>query len=200
MKIIKRFAFVTLLALAATLAFNTSIAQAGDLGSRGDHNDQGDHGQQISSPFAILLDGVYKPVARGEGPKGNLGLTQVDLSDGTFSKVKIYPVAGLPSEDDANEAIGTFYVRFGGGICAYDLPGGAFSARFTGSDTQRRDDPDGSWTVDGTFKLVLLEATGVYQPFAGGHIHMVDILKYRAGEKNFLEFCYCHFHRNLFTP
>jgi hypothetical protein len=200
MKTIKRFTVVTLVALSAMLLFQTSITQAGDCDSRGDDNDQGNHGQPISNPFAILLDGVYKPVAKGAGPKDNLGLTQVDLSDGTFSKVKILPVAGLPGDDDENEAIGTLYVRFGGGVCAYDLPGGALYARFTGSDTERKDQPDGSWTVDGTFKLVILETTGVYQPFAGGHIHMVDILKFRAGEKDFLEFCYCHFHRNLFTP
>jgi hypothetical protein len=200
MNMIKKFTFVTLLALAATLVFHSSIAQAGDQGSRGDNNEKGDHGQPISNPFAILLDGVYKPVAKGAGPKDNLGLTQVDLSDGTFSKVRILPVAGLPGDDEENGAIGTFYVRIGGGVCAYDLPGGALYARFTGSDAERRDDPDGSWTLDGTFKLNILETTGVYQPFAGGHIHMVDILKWRAGKQNLLEFCYCHFHRNLFTP
>lgn len=203
MKIIKKFTFVTLVALAAMLLFQTSITQAADRGSRGDDNEQGDNGQPISNPFTILLDGVYKAVAPGDGPKDNLGLKLVNLNDGTFRKVKIFPVRGLPGDDDQdddqNEAIGTFYV--GGGLCAYDLPGGAFSARFTGSDTQRRDDPDGSWTLDGTFKLEILEATGVYQQaFADGHIHMVDILKFRADSQTRLEYCFCDFHRNLFTP
>jgi hypothetical protein len=193
MKTIKKFTFVTLVALAAMLLFQTSITQAADRDS--------DDDQRIDIPFAVLLDGVYKPVAKGEGPKDNLGLKLVDLSDGTFSKVKMYSVSGHPGDDDENEATGTFYVRFGGGICAYDLPGGAFTARFTGFDTERKNDPDGSWTLDGTAKLAILEATGVYQqPLAGGHIHMVDILKWRAGEQNFLEYCFCHIHRNLFTP
>jgi hypothetical protein len=197
MEIIKRFTFVTLAALAATLVLHTSITQAGDRDSRGDARESGDD-QRIDIPFAVLLDGVYRPVPVGGGPKDNLGLEQVDLSNGTFSKVKMYAVKGLPGDEDDNEAIGTFYV--GGGKCAYDLPGGAVSAQFVGFDTQRRDDPDGSWTLDGTFKLVILEATGVYQRLAGGHIHMVDILKFRAGDQTRLEFCYCHFHRNLFTP
>jgi hypothetical protein len=198
MKPIKRFAFVTLVALAVMLLFQTSITQAGARDSRGDDNEQGDNGQPISNPFTILLDGVYKPVPVGRGPKDNLGLKQVDLSNGTFSKVKIYAVKGLPGDEADNKAIGTFYV--GGGKCAYDLPGGAVSAQFTGSDTERRDDPDGSWTLDGTFKLVILEATGIYQQaFADGHIHMVDILKFRAGDQTRLEYCFCDFHRNLFT-
>jgi len=190
MKTIKKFTFVTLVALAAMPLFQTSITQARDRESRGDDN----------NPIAILLDGVYRRVPPGGGPKDNLGLKLVDLSDGTFSKVKIFRVSGLPGDEDANEAIGTFYVRIGGGICAYDLPGGAFTAQFTGSDTERKDDPDGSWTLDGTFKLVILEATRAYQPFANGHIHMVDILKWRAGEQNFLEYCFCHIHRKLVQP
>jgi hypothetical protein len=190
MKTIKRFTFVTMVALAAMLLFQTSITQAGD---RDSDDDQG-----IDIPFAVLLDGIYKPVAKGGGPKDNLGLKQVDLSDGTFSKVKMYPVSGLPGDRD--KAIGTFYVQFGGDLCAYDLPGGAFTARFTGFDVEQKFDPDGSWTLDGTAKLVILEATGVYQPVADGHIHMVDILKYRAGEKNFLEYCFCHIHRKLVQP
>jgi hypothetical protein len=199
MKIIKKFTFVTLVALAAMLLFQTSITQAGDRDSRGDDNEQGDDGQPISNPFTILLDGIYKPVAKGEGPKDNLGLKLVDLSDGTFRKVKIFPVRGLPDDEDANEAIGTFYVRFP--LCAYDLPGGAFSAQFTGSDTETKTGPDGSWTLDGTFKLAILEATGVYQQaFADGHIHMVDILKFRAGDQTRLEYCFCDFHRKLVTP
>jgi len=194
MKTIKRFTFGTLVALAAMLPFQTSITQAGDRDSRGDARESGDD-QRIENPFAVLLDGVYKPVPEGRGPKDNLGLEQVDLNNGTFSKVKIYPDTGFPGDEDADEAIGTFYV--GGGLCAYDLPGGAFSARFVGSDTERKDDPDGSWTLDGTFKLVILEATGVYQPFVGGHIHMVDILKFRAADQTRLEYCFCHFHRQL---
>ena len=202
MKTIKKFTFVTLVALAAMLLFQTSITQAAD---RGDDNEQGDDGQPISNPFTILLDGVYKPVAPGQGPEDNLGLTrtQVDLNDGSYSKVKIYPVSGLPG--DKNKAIGTFYVQFAGALCAYDVPGGSFSARFTGTGDFVKQLPESplpgdSWTLDGTIQLEILEATGIYRPFVGGHIHMVDILRFRAGDGTFLENCFCHFHRKLVQP
>ena len=193
MKTIKKFTFVTMVALAAMLLLQTSITQAGD---RDSDDDQG-----IDIPFAVLLDGIFKPVPVGGGPKDNLGLTQVDLSDGTWSKVKMYPVSGGPGDEGENGAAGTFYARIGRGIVAYDLPRGAFTATFTGADVERRNDPDGSWTQEGTFRLVIVEANGVYQqPLAGGHIHMVDVLKWRAGEQNFLEYCFCHVHRKLVQP
>src|SRR6478752_2142327 len=40
-------------------------------------------GGQPADTFSILLSGPYKPVAQGHGP--DLGLTTVDLSDGSFS-------------------------------------------------------------------------------------------------------------------
>lgn len=189
MKIIRNVAFA---ALAATLLL--PITQADD-------NERGDHDRRINNPFAILLSGVYEHVDAGEGPEDNLGLTHVNLNDGSYSKVKIYSVSGLPG--DKNKAIGTFYVQFGGQFCAYDLPGGAFAAKFVGSDFERLPAvplPGESWTLDGTFKLVILEATGSYRPFADGHIHMVDILKFRAGDGTFLENCFCHVHRKLVKP
>ena len=209
MKIINKLTFAALAtgaALAATLLFQPSITRADDHGQRGGDNERGDRhdrdrDQRIDDRFAILLDGVYKNVAKGEGPKDNLGLTTVDLNDGSYFKVKIYPVRGLKGDQD--EAIGTFYVAIGTGKpVAYDLPGGAFSAQFVGSDFQRLPPPGtpGSWTLDGTFKLNILEATGIYQPFAGGHIHMVDILKFRAGDGTFLEDCVCFVHPILVAP
>jgi hypothetical protein len=200
MKTIKNLAFAALVALAATLLLPTSNTQADD-GQRADDNQRGDRDRQ-TNPFAILLDGVYKPVGPGEGPEDNLGLTRVDLSDGSYSKVKIYPVHGLPG--DRNKPIGTFYVQFAGSLCAYDLPGGAFVAQFTGPDDAEQlpavPSPGESWTLDGTFKLAILEARGAYRPFADGHIHMVDILKFRGGSNTFLENCFCHVHRKLVTP
>jgi hypothetical protein len=69
----------------------------------------------------------------------DLGLTMVDLDDGSFSKTKIFRISGLPDEDrkhgdrdtDAKEPIGTFYVQFAGSLAAYDLPGGAITMVFT---------------------------------------------------------------------
>jgi hypothetical protein len=46
------------------------------------------------NPFILLLHGLYEPVPAGQGP--NLGLTSVNLNDGTYSKTKIYPVFQAP--------------------------------------------------------------------------------------------------------
>ncbi len=203
MKITKKFTFTTLtalVALAGTLLFQTPITRADGNDRRGGDNERGDH--RINNRFVILLAGVYQPVAVGQGPKNNLGLSTVDLSDGSFIKVKIKPVSGLPGNED--KAIGTFYVQFPTGmLCAYDLPGGSFSAMFTGTNdvtTAYEESADGSWTLDGTFELEILEATGSYARFAGGHIHMVDILKFRAGDGSLLEDCFCHIHPKLVAP
>ena len=40
-----------------------------------------------SDPFVLLLKGLYQPVVHGP----NLGLSAVDLNDGTYSTTKIYP-------------------------------------------------------------------------------------------------------------
>jgi hypothetical protein len=65
--------------------------------------------------FSVLLSGPYKPVA--DCP--DLGLTTVNVCDGTYSTTGIYPVSGLPVEDGkrANDPhrgspIGRFYVQF----------------------------------------------------------------------------------------
>jgi hypothetical protein len=89
-------------------------------------------GGRPADTFSILLEGPYRPVVHAP----NLGLFTVDLSDGSYSKTKIFPVSGLPVEDgghgngpgdrdrDKKKAIGTFYVQFAGSLVAYDLPGG----------------------------------------------------------------------------
>jgi len=206
MRKIKKFTFATLAtvaALAATLLFLTSITQANDHGQQGHNNDKGDHDQRIDHQFVILLAGVYKPVAAGDGPRRNLGLTTVDLNSGRWAKVKIYLVSGLPGHRDKDEdkAIGAFYAFGGAGIVAYDLPGGSLSAKFLTEhdDEEVLPGANGSFTLDGTFKLDILEATGIYRDFVGGHIHMVDILKKR-GDGTFLENCFCTIHPKLVAP
>ena len=203
MKIIKNLTLAALAALVVTLLFQTPITLAGDSGNKGDPSQRGDRDQRINNRFVLLLSGVYQDVPLGHGPKGNLGLTTVDLSDGSFSKVKFYPITGLPGDKDQEKSIGTFYVQFTGMLCAYDLPGGSISAMFTGIHdvvTDYVQSPNGSWTLDGTFELDILEATGIYQSFVGGHIHMVDILKFRAGDGTQLEDCFCHIHPKLVAP
>ncbi len=143
-----------------------------------------------SDSFVVLLKGLYQPVVVGP----NLGLSTVDLNDGTYSTVAIYPVSGTPGNKNKNKAVGTFYVQFEGDLCAYHIPGGSFAMRFTGSDAVFVDDGVGGRFLEGTFELTILEATGIYRPFVGGHNHMVDKLHFLApgdGSGGFEEYCFC---------
>jgi hypothetical protein len=153
-----------------------------------------------NNPFILLLTGLYHPVVHG--PK--LGLSSVNLDDGSYSTTKIYPVFGVPdskNEDKQDDrAIGNFYVSLKTGLCAYQLPGGAIAMQFTGGSFQMII-PDGSGGQydEGTFELTILEATGIYSAFQGGHNHMVDRLRQLVAGAPFTgfplsgynEFCFC---------
>ena len=139
-----------------------------------------------SDSFVVLLKGLYQPVV--DGP--NLGLSAVDLNDGSYSTTSIFPVSGTPGGKNPNKAVGRFYVQFAGDLCAYHIPGGSFAMRFTGSDFVFVDDGAGGQFLEGTFELTILEATGVYRPFVGGHNHMVDRLHFLANG-DIDEFCFC---------
>jgi hypothetical protein len=140
--------------------------------------------------FVVLLKGLYRPVVNGP----NLGLSMVNLDDGSYSTTRIYPVRGTPGNQNQNKAFGTFYVQFEGDLCAYHIPGGSFAMRFTGSDFIFVDDGAGGQFLDGTFELTIVEATGVYRPFVGGHNHMVDRLHFLAsGDVD--EYCFCFISR-----
>jgi hypothetical protein len=143
-----------------------------------------------SNSFVILLKGLYRPVVHGP----NLGLSSVDLNDGSYSTTTIYPVSGTPGNKNQGKAVGTFYVQFDGDLCAYHVPGGSFAMRFTGSDFVFVDDGQGGQFLEGTFELDVIEATGVYRPFVGGHNHMVDKLHFLApgdGSGGVDEYCFC---------
>jgi hypothetical protein len=136
--------------------------------------------------LVLLLKGLYQPVA--DGP--DLGLSTVDLSDGSYSTTKIYPVRGVPGQRDVLEAIGDFYVQFAGNLCAYDIPGGAVAMRFTKSDTESVPDGSGGSYLQGTYQLQIVEATGHHRSFVGGHNRMVDDLHFlESGGVD--EFCVC---------
>jgi len=140
--------------------------------------------------FVVLLKGRYQPVVHGP----DLGLHRVDLNDGSYSTVPIYPVRGTPGNKHQNKAVGRFYVQFDGNLCAYHIPGGSLAMRFTGSDFIFVPDGAGGQFLDGTFELTVIEATGVYRPFVGGHNHMVDKLHFLApgdGSGGFEEYCFC---------
>ena len=140
--------------------------------------------------FVLLLKGLYQPVVHAPA----LGLSMVDLNDGSYSTTKIYPVSGIPGNNNGNKAVGNFYVQFDGDLCAYHVPGGSFAMRFTGSNVDFFPDGAGGRYLEGTFELTVLEATGIYRPFVGGHNHMVDKLHFLApgdGSGGVDEYCFC---------
>ena len=152
-----------------------------------------------TDPFILLLHGIYQPVTSGP----DLGLSSVNLSDGTYSRTRIYPVFGIKGDEGngaANKPIGNFYVQFAGDLCAYDLPGGAVAMQFAAAPAGAPagfngfvpfPDGEGGVFLEGTFELTILEATGIYSAFKGGHNHMVDRLHQLAnGQLN--EFCFCN--------
>lgn len=145
-----------------------------------------EEGEKAAS-LVLLLRGLYQPVV--DGP--DLGLSTVDLSDGSYSTTKIYPVSGVRGHRNVLEAIGDFYVQFTGNRCAYDLPGGAIAMRFTPrSNTESVPDGFGGSYLQGTFELRIPEATGRYRSFQGGHNRMVDNLHLLASGRAD-EFCVC---------
>jgi hypothetical protein len=152
-----------------------------------------------SDPFIVLLKGLYQPV--NVGPANNLGLSAVNLSDGSYSKTLIYPVFGIQGSKHQDRRVGTFYVQPAGNLCAYDLPGGALAMSFNSVPAGAPPGfngfvpfPDGTGGnfLEGTFELMILEATGIYEAFQGGHNHMVDRLHQLADGISFDEFCFCN--------
>jgi hypothetical protein len=148
-------------------------------------------GKGVPNSFAVLLKGLYQPVVNGP----DLGLSTVDLSAG-YNTTKIYPVNGVPSSDDALTAVGDFYVQAAGDLCAYDLPGGALSMQFL-PESNVKEFAEGSpctgqagSILQGTWELTVLEATGIYKGFVGGHNRMLDNLHFLAsGDVD--EYCVC---------
>jgi hypothetical protein len=138
------------------------------------------------NPLVLLLKGVYSPVVNGP----DLGLSTVDLSDGSYSTTKIYPVSGVPGHTNVQEAIGDFYVQFTGSLCAYDIPGGAIAMEFTDSNAVSVPDGSGGSYLQGSFELNIPEAKGRHRSFVGGHNRMTDNLHLLAsGDAD--EFCVC---------
>jgi hypothetical protein len=145
-----------------------------------------------AAPLVVLLKGLYSPVVNGP----DLGLSTVDLSDGSYSTTKIYPVIGTPDHTNVLEAIGDFYVQLTGMLCAYDLPGGAIAMEFT-PNTNLISVPDGcgGTFLQGTFELTIPEASGAFRSFAGGHNLMADNLRFLlSGDVD--EYCFCFIYRN----
>jgi hypothetical protein len=170
---------------------------------------QGNH--VPNDPFIILLKGFYQSVPVGQGPDNNLGLSAVNLNDGSYSKTRIYPVwIGIPGSQNQDKAIGTFYASLATNLCAYDLPRGAIAMQFNTGGTFPVVFPDGTGGqfLEGTLPLTILEATGIYKAFVGGHNVMVDKLhQIVAGapfagfpDSGYDEFCFCNISTYPFPP
>jgi len=150
---------------------------------------------QPNDPFILLLKGLYQPVVPGE----DLGLSSVDVDDGSYVKTHIYPVFGIRGSENHGNAIGTFYGQVTGTLCAYGLPGGAIAMSFNSVPPGAPPgygglvpfpDGKGGQYLEGTSELAILEANGIYRALAGGHNHMVDRLhQLPSGEAD--EFCFC---------
>jgi hypothetical protein len=162
-------------------------------------------GGRPADTFSILLSGPYKAVP--EKPIADcpdLGLLQANICDGSYSTTKIFSVSGLPGEDNGRanrgkrsgddecdkERIGTFYVQFVGNHAAYDLPGGALTMLFTADNLVPAPDGQGGTYFVGTVDLDIVEATGIFESFVGGHNKMVDIL-HQLADGTFVEHCFC---------
>jgi hypothetical protein len=162
-------------------------------------------GGRPADTFSILLSGPYKAVP--EKPIADcpdLGLLQANICDGSYSTTKIFSVSGLPDEDSGRanrgkrsgdderdmKRIGTFYVQFVGNHAAYDLPGGALTMLFTANNLVPAPDGQGGTYFVGTVDLDIVEATGIFESFVGGHNKMVDILHMLA-DGTFVEHCIC---------
>jgi hypothetical protein len=65
---------------------------------------------------------------------------------------------------------------------------------FTGANFVLVPDGAGGEFLQGTFELTILDATGIYRPFIGGHDHMVDDLHFLA-DGTVDEDCFCHISR-----
>jgi len=143
-----------------------------------------------NDPIVLLLKGVYQPVVNGP----NLGLPGVNLNDGTWFTTEIHTVTSVPGSTNQDKAVaGRFFVQFNGTLAAYDLPGGAILMQFTsGGFNENPPIPDGQGGayLEATFELTVLDATGIYSPYAGGHNHMVDRFHALANGQSD-ENCYC---------
>jgi hypothetical protein len=160
-----------------------------------------DGDRRPNDPFIVLLKGLYRPAPQ----LPDLGLAGVDLADTSYMTTKIYPVFGVPESQGRDDAIGRFYASFANNpnpVCIYDLPGGAIAMEFASGPVYSDvgfntfvpfPDGQGGSFLEGTFELSILDATGIYKRFKGGHNHMVDRLhQLDAAGTKFNEFCFCN--------
>ena len=154
-----------------------------------------------NDPMVLWLKGIYQPVVKGP----NLGLPGINVNDGTWIVTDILSVTTAPgSTNQSHAAIGHFYSQTTSALVAYDLPGGAILMQFTGGSGpfggwgSPISDGTGGYFYQETWELDILEGTGIYSAYTGGHNHMVD--RFHSLKGDFLtnpaagpfdENCYC---------
>lgn len=178
--------------------FGGAIAGAAGMLSASEPVWADDDHHRPNDPFIVLLKGRYRPFP--ELP--DLGLEGVNLADASYITTKIYPVFGVQGSRDPDDAIGRFYVSFTNPVCIYDLPHGAIAMQFADGPVHEDigfnslvpfPDGKGGFFLEGTFELSILDATGIYRRFKGGHNHMVDRLhQLDAAGTKFDESCFCN--------
>jgi hypothetical protein len=182
------------------------LLSSSGLNAANERDEGPDDGKSVpSDPFILLLKGLYQPVPKSSG-QDNFGLTTVDVHDGSYSKTRIYPIYGIRGSNHQDKSIGTFYVSLASHRCAYDLPGGAIAMTFIAGGTFPVVVPAGreGQYDEGSAPLTILEATGNYRAFAGGHNNMVDKLHQLVAGAPFAgfpssgydELCFC----TIFQP
>jgi hypothetical protein len=124
-----------------------------------------------NDPIVLLLKGIYKPVVKAP----SLGLSGVTI-DGTWTFTEIHPVTTVPgSTNQDSTAIGRFYSPPTGNLVAYELPGGSILMTFTGGNWGTPiPDGQGGYYYQETWDLTILDATGIYSKYVGGHNHIPE--------------------------
>jgi hypothetical protein len=156
----------------------------GDMSSAGDKS----AAKTPSGDFTVHLNGTVQPVSKGPdfGPN-------INLSDGTWSSINIYPVAGIGN--NPNHPIGTLYVQLtamDNSICVYNIPGrGTMEMQFTNFTLTQTSDNHGGFYDTGTEDLNIVAATGAFAGYVGGHNHMVDQL-HIMGNGTVTDSCFCN--------
>ena len=101
-------------------------------------------------------------------------------------------IAGAIATAKRRTRSATFTCRqvWGVSLLPTTLPRGAVTMVFTANNLSPVPDGQGGTFLVGTLELDITEATGVYQPFVGGHNKMVDIL-HRLADGTLVEHCFC---------
>ena len=154
-----------------------------------------------NDPLVLWLKGIYQPAK--DAP--NLGLPGINLNDGSWIVTDILSVTTVPGSTNQSKAVaGHFYSQTTSALVAYDLPGGAILMEFTGGSGPFMgwgapiSDGSGGYYYQETWELNVLEGTGIYAAYTGGHNHMVDRFHSLSGDfltnpkaGPFDENCYC---------